>query len=153
MVGVIGKIKMAREPRILFTLINLFNGKFSKCEVTLIRLSSFIMSFLASSIYTVPILFPGPRDPECNINHKRSSSSRQAYKVVEIIKGVNELFEFTGYHRTFSPVSSTEKYMEVRGKFLYYHHLLKECQAMISKKKTRSINLLFSLPQTGDLET
>ena len=97
MVGVIGKIKMAREPRILFTLINLFDGKFSKCEVTLIRLSSFIMSFLASSIYTVPILFPGPRDPECNINHKRSSSSRQAYKVVEIIKGVNELFEFTGY--------------------------------------------------------
>ena len=57
-------------------------------------------------------------------------------------------------HRTFSPaLSSTEKYMEVRGKFLYYHHLLKECQAMISKKKTGSINLLFSLPQPGDLVT
>ena len=70
-------------------VITLFDGKFSKCEITLIRLSSFIMSFLASSIYTVPILFPGPRDPECNINHKRSSSSRQAYKVVEIIKGVS----------------------------------------------------------------
>ena len=30
---------------------------------------------------------------------------------------------------------------------------IKECQAMISKKKTGSINLLFSLPQPGDLET
>ena len=96
---------MAREPQILFTLINFFDCKFSKREVTLIRLSSFIMSFLASSIYTVPILFPGPRDPECNINHKRSSSSRQAYKVIKIIKKIRIGTESSD---SFIPTESSE---------------------------------------------
>ena len=45
-------------------------------------LFSFSMSFLASSMYTVPILFPGPRDPECNMNHTLSSSSRHILKTI-----------------------------------------------------------------------